>query len=540
VNRAQLQALHHRIDALRRKCSTGYSCGSSCISIRKECRTSPGSSIGKQRLKRLLALAAGEKVPQRGIAPVRAQEAAGLAAGIGQQRSARAGQLRGERQQQAAAKEDDGLIPTALPFTPEVAARIRKGIVERTMRSGAVAYGGEELAEAFLKVAQSPGGENARKALAFMEEAGIMANVAAESKEEIERITGKPSSELPWTRPMELAKVVREVGLVSDERLEWLRKDQTEAGQAVLRRAEIVRNPPKPSAEEKAYKKNYEQAKTDYKKAEEDFDRGVSQGWRFPEDKKSALWSAKNSLDNDRRRYFAHRDGRLNQIKWAAQDFISGEMSGFAGRENGGYYQFGQKKYVAVSGDTNKTFAGVYKVDAAETDLANMRKHYSSHIDRHLPEKLAGLADIYDNFDMLHSPLGFSGKQTYAEKALGIHIHELGHAVDSFADVRVREIPETVATKGQRVLSHKKHSWSARHDNRPDAIKKALKEKRGPSNYALTNDGELFAESFASWVIAPRALKRHHPDLYAWVEDRFSQARTTMARNTGLKFVEER
>jgi hypothetical protein len=55
VNRSQLQGLQHRIDALRRKCSTGYGCGSTCISLQKECRVSPGSSIGKQRLKRLLA-----------------------------------------------------------------------------------------------------------------------------------------------------------------------------------------------------------------------------------------------------------------------------------------------------------------------------------------------------------------------------------------------------------------------------------------------------------------------------------------------------
>jgi hypothetical protein len=47
VNRSQLRALQHRIDALRRKCSTGYGCGSTCISLRKECRVSPGSSIGK-------------------------------------------------------------------------------------------------------------------------------------------------------------------------------------------------------------------------------------------------------------------------------------------------------------------------------------------------------------------------------------------------------------------------------------------------------------------------------------------------------------
>ena len=540
MNRSQQQALQHRLDALRRKCSTGYSCGASCISLRKECRVSPGSSIGKQRLKRLLALAGGEKVAQRGIAPVRAQEAASLAAGIGQQRGAKAGQLRGERQQQAAAKEDDGLIPTALPFTEEMAARIRKGLQERTITTGTVNYDGKDLAAAMLKVAQSPEGENMRKALAFMEEAGIMANIAAKAEEEVERITGKPLSDLPWTRPLELAKFVRDAGLTSDERLEWMSKDQTQAGRGYLRHAEMVRNPPKPSAEEKQWKKGYEEAKASYKKAEEDFERGVKEGWRSPEDKRWVVNSEKLTLDQARRNYFDRRDNRLRQIKYAAQGLISGDQTGLAGRDAGGYYQFGQKVYVAVSGESDKTYAGAYRVDASKTDPVNMRRNYSSHLARHLPERMVGLADNYDNFDLFHSAIGFSGKVTWEEKALGIHIHELGHAVDSFADVRVRQIPETVASHGQTVLSHVPRAYSEREERRPESVKKALKEKRGPSNYALTNDAELFAESFAAWVFAPRALKRHHPDLHAYVEERFNQARTTMARNAGLKFVEER
>jgi len=100
--RPRADSFQERIDSLKRKCSTGYGCGSACISLRKECRTQPGSATGKERMKRLLALAAGGGSSQRGIAPVRAQEAAGLAAGIEQQRGAKAGQLRGARQQAAA------------------------------------------------------------------------------------------------------------------------------------------------------------------------------------------------------------------------------------------------------------------------------------------------------------------------------------------------------------------------------------------------------------------------------------------------------
>lgn len=530
MNRAE--SLQERIDALKRKCSTGYGCGSTCISLRKECRTRPGSAIGKERLKRLLSLAAGGPSSQRGIGTVKAKEAGELAGGISVRRGERAQQLKGQR-------AEVGLIPTALPFTDEMAARIRKGIEERTMTTGTVNYDGKDLAAAMLKVAQSREGENMRKALAFMEEAGILVNVAAHCNEEIERITGKPASELPWQRPLELAKFVRDAGLVSDERLEWLKRDQTQAGQAVVRRAEIVRNPPKPSAEERAYKKNYEQAKADYRTKEEEFERAVRDGWRTADEKKDVLWMVKRDLDNERKKYLAHRDGRLNQIKWAAQDFISGDTSGLSSREGGGYYVFGQKKYVAVGGATDKSFNGAYKVDARETDIVNMRRNYSKHLATHLPEKVKAMADTYDNFDVLNSPIGFSGKQTWAEKALSLHIHELGHAVDNFADVITRKNPRVVATEGQTVLSHSKNSWSTRTERRPEAVKQALREKRGPSVYALTNDAELFAESFAAYVFAPRALKRHHPELHAWVDERLNRARSTMAKNGGLKFVEE-
>lgn len=97
--RPRTDSLQERIDALKRKCSTGYGCGSTCISLRKECRSNPGSTIGKERLKRLLALAAGGPSGQRGIGTVKAGEAGKLAAGISTRRGKMAAQLRGARAQ---------------------------------------------------------------------------------------------------------------------------------------------------------------------------------------------------------------------------------------------------------------------------------------------------------------------------------------------------------------------------------------------------------------------------------------------------------
>jgi hypothetical protein len=95
MNRAE--SLQERIDALKRKCSTGYGCGSTCISLRKECRTRPGSAIGKERLKRLMALAAGGPSNQRGIGTVKAGEAGEMAQELRSARGSKAQELLNRR-----------------------------------------------------------------------------------------------------------------------------------------------------------------------------------------------------------------------------------------------------------------------------------------------------------------------------------------------------------------------------------------------------------------------------------------------------------
>jgi hypothetical protein len=112
--RPRADSLQERIDALKRKCTTGYGCGSACISLRKECRTSPGSAIGKERQKRLLALAGGATSSQRGIAPVRAAEATVLAGALKQRREEKAQQLKGTRQKATAEKPQPP--PPAPPY----------------------------------------------------------------------------------------------------------------------------------------------------------------------------------------------------------------------------------------------------------------------------------------------------------------------------------------------------------------------------------------------------------------------------------------
>lgn len=475
---------------------------------------------------------------------MREGEAHKLAERIARQRSVKASQLRRERQQAAGAKEDDGLIPTLLPFTPETAAGIRKGIVERTIRTGAVNYGGEELADSLLKVAQEAPGEagvNARKALAFMEEAGILINVAAVEQDEILRVTGKTigTKEIPWNDGKKLAKMVVQMGLVSDERMEWMRKDNTQAGQGVVRRAELVRNPStlKPPPEELRAKERLASHLADLAKATADFDRGIAQGWRFEEDRKEALSYYNTNVSYARKTYNSLKQARLNELKWAAQGLLASNAKGLANTSSGGFYYFGQKAYVVKAGKDG--FHGSYKVAASDTDSTRMRRSYSTHMAKHLPERLSGLSDADpETWVVKNQPLGSGFRMSKSEQALSIHIHELGHAVDNFAGVRLRtDLPtKTFSGKSETVLMHELHS--ERQRSTPTAVAESLSQRRGPSNYSLTNREELFAESFAAWVFAPRALKQHHPALHEWVESSVSQARHTMAKHGKLAFNE--
>ena len=149
-------SLQHRLDALRKKCSTGYGCGSACINLRKECRVSPRSAIGKQRMKRLLELAAGGASSQRGIAPLRGKEAGELAGAIGARRGEKAAQLRSGRQQvaaekakaaEAAAKASSSTSGKAPAGSPRSAADTLKGSGDYEFaRDSAVQNAGEDIA----------------------------------------------------------------------------------------------------------------------------------------------------------------------------------------------------------------------------------------------------------------------------------------------------------------------------------------------------------------------------------------------------------
>jgi hypothetical protein len=109
-----------RIDALRRKCQTGYACGSSCISADKECRSEDKAATGKERLKRL-EQAARAGTTGRGIGRLKGGAATAKVEEIKASRSEQAVQLRQERAQRPPA--GGALVPTGRStqaITPEV------------------------------------------------------------------------------------------------------------------------------------------------------------------------------------------------------------------------------------------------------------------------------------------------------------------------------------------------------------------------------------------------------------------------------------
>ncbi len=102
-------ALQARIDAVKRKCATGYSCGASCISMSKQCRKAPGAGPAQQKMQRILALAkpgAGAAAPS--AEPQRPAEAPAAAGAGGGSTTEKGGALARQPQPQEKEKRQAG------------------------------------------------------------------------------------------------------------------------------------------------------------------------------------------------------------------------------------------------------------------------------------------------------------------------------------------------------------------------------------------------------------------------------------------------
>lgn len=135
----RFDSLMARIDAARRKCQTGYACGSSCISADKDCRSEGKATTGKERLKRLEQVAQGGATG-RGIGRLKGGAAAAKVEEIKASRSEQAAQLRQQRAQRRPA--GGALVPTggsAQAVTPEVVTPEVMKPGQSTGRPGSIA-----------------------------------------------------------------------------------------------------------------------------------------------------------------------------------------------------------------------------------------------------------------------------------------------------------------------------------------------------------------------------------------------------------------
>jgi|GEM_PF-5968903 hypothetical protein len=103
----RIDSLLARLDALKRRCSTGYACGAACISIKKECRSQPTATTSRERISRLEQLAKGQIKP-RGIGNPQPEEARALADKLRTERAEQQAVVKAERERHKAEAAKNG------------------------------------------------------------------------------------------------------------------------------------------------------------------------------------------------------------------------------------------------------------------------------------------------------------------------------------------------------------------------------------------------------------------------------------------------
>jgi len=166
----RIDALEQRLDALKRKCQTGYACGSACISVKKECRSNPQDSLSKERAQRLMALAKGEIKP-RGAFGLKPEQAGELAMGINKfQRTGIKPDWHAEPGTDAGAADELDVS------TPEARMAFMKTIRQRSVARPGATYDGGSMAAGLLKLCDEPGetGRQARRVAKFLRDSNIV------------------------------------------------------------------------------------------------------------------------------------------------------------------------------------------------------------------------------------------------------------------------------------------------------------------------------------------------------------------------------
>lgn len=502
---ARLDGLTARWDAAKRRCTTGYSCGSSCISLKKECRSTGGAATSKERIARLEQLARGE-IRSRGIGALKPDQAMALAE-----------QLR-SRESSGSPSQDPSPMDISQPFSRETMDRLVSGIETRSFAPSAAQHDGTDLALALQKLAEAPGlaGQHARAAMAFMEE--VQAVVLIQPQRGFAPVAETKLLLPSWKEEQSIEENIkglndylderhnaatrirgfaRRTGLWPDEMIQALEADQSPVGKSLaslVRRGRdgLVEPDGQPTAEAKAYQDHRNRLSDAVRQHAEASD---------PATRAQLETKVRNLYDRVRMRSF---------MEGADVDYSNafGALGKTLSREGtGGHYRPGGNVYWKVSGSgVNGSVLDPEKVKPSAMQAA-----------------IGNAINIQDRRPAF--TMSSTSALNESERSLVTHIHELGHMVHDASSRKVSTSPET----GTKEVVFQQSSMQIA----PAAIRALQEAGKGPTEYANTNVAEMFAESFAAYVLSPAVFRDRNPELYSWVHSTLGRARKVAVQSKG-------
>jgi hypothetical protein len=463
----RLDALELRLDAAKRKCNTGYACGSTCISVQKECRKEAQSSLSKERAERLAQLSQG-KLRTRGIGGLKPEEAAQRALEIRKfQRTGHKPAWFVETPAPGAARKasaDELDVSTA-----DARLAFVKRIRERSISRPGASYTGNSLATATLALCDEPGevGRNARRMAKFLATSNVL-TVVDQIRPDLQ-----PNQRGP----------VREADVKH-----LLSKDVI---------AKVQGNEERLSRVLEAINYNKEQIKLS-KKNKETIKKGMEEDQRMG-------WDTPDRVEQDRERLKFHDDN------------IKSNKSGLETcYRTLGIMLMGTPDAAGLAGR-----GGILRMrDDAGRDVP----WSSDGLDaKRLQQATQAQVSTYGNHGAKagYTTAGAPGLRRN-EQVMSAFIHEVGHMVHfASGDARntVVKLPPTL----ESALTSARPSILRSGVPAVDSV--LVGDNRFfVSDYSTTNRLELFAESFVAFVVAPQQLRERSPEVYSWVDDVLSRA----------------
>jgi hypothetical protein len=397
------------------------------------------------------------------------------------------------------AAQPAAVLDSSKPFTPEVMERLKSGIEQRTFASNTSRHDGTDLALALEKLATAEGriGENARSAMAFMDEVKAIVKIAP--TRDVLPARGKemyPPS-LDTSKPIDpqmeelnaylqdgdnhatrkRAYAVR-FGFFTPERLEALQADKSPTGEE---HAKTLARAMDPSENQARF-------------AKLKHDAAVAAAALNADPENPTLKLRMESA------FALVRSGSWGNGPHGDMMAVEQALSDASGLDGtGGHYSPGGNAYHVVSGAGAER--GALRLE--EVGAGGMSAAIGNSI------RTRGIRPVHT----LSGSYGLTG----SERALATHLHELGHLVH---DASARRVVEDDSGTGLEI----NFARNAMRQITPDP-RSILSAKAGPSGYANTNPAELFAESFVGYVVAPDAMREQLPELYRWVDSNLGKAR---------------